>query len=121
MAFLRQNHLDADLAARVQAIHPVKPRPAVHAVPQRIEDVNRLIARAEPDGKGVPVLVRQYLKLNAKLIAFNTDPAFGDALDALMVVDLAVLDAGVLKRYFGADDAAAYLALHREGDASRAA
>ena len=103
MAFLRQNHLDADLAALVQAMHPVAARPTVDAVPQSIDEVNRLVARTEHDGKGVPVLVRQYLKLNAKLIAFNTDPSFGDALDALMVVDLAALDAGVLKRYFGAD------------------
>lgn len=120
MAFLRQNHLDADLAALVQAIHPVAVRP-VDAVPQNIDDVNRLVAGTEDDGKGVPVLVRQYLKLNAKLIAFNTDPAFGDALDALMIVDLAALDAAILKRYFGADDAAGYLSFHREGDASRAA
>jgi putative hemolysin len=120
IAFLRQNHLDAGLAALVQAIHPVERRPAVN-VPRSIDEVNRLVADAEQDGKGVPVLVRQYLKLNAKLIAFNTDPAFGDALDALMVVDLASLDAAILKRYFGADDAAAYLAFHRDGDATRAA
>ena len=119
--FLRQNHLDADLAALVQAIHPVEPRPAVDAVPQTIDEVNRLVARAEPDGKGVPVLIRQYLKLDARLIAFNTDPAFGDTLDALMVVDLPALDTGILKRYFGADDAAAYLAFYRDGDATRAA
>jgi hypothetical protein len=33
----------------------------------------------EGDGKGVPVLLRQYLKLKAKLIGFNVDPQFGDA------------------------------------------
>jgi putative hemolysin len=121
MAFLRQNHLDAGLAALVQPLHPVERRSAREAVPRRIDEVNRLVADAEHDGKGVPVLVRQYLKLNAKLIAFNTDPAFGDALDALMIVDLAALDAAILKRYLGADDAAAYLAVHRDGDAMRAA
>jgi len=120
MAFLRQNHLDAGLAALVQASHPVERRPA-EAAPRSIDEVNRLVARAEQDGKGVPVLVRQYLKLNAKLIAFNTDPAFGNALDVLMVVDLAALDAGILKRYFGADGAAACLALHRDAAATRAA
>jgi putative hemolysin len=121
MAFLQQNHLDAGLAALVQAIHPVVQRPAVHAVPGTVDEVNRLMTQAEPDGKGVPVLVRQYLKLNAKLIAFNTDPAFGDAIDALMVVDLAALDAGILKRYLGAADAAEYLASHHKADAIRAA
>jgi len=120
MEFLRQNHLDADLAALVTAINPVATRPAVVS-PPTIDEVNRMVARAEADGKGVPVLIRQYLKLNAKLIAFNVDPAFGDALDALMVVDLAALDAGILKRYFGAAEAAAYLAFHRESAGKRAA
>lgn len=119
MEFLRQNHLDSDLAALVTAVHPVRPRPAV-AVPQTIDEVNRMVANAEADGKGVPVLIRQYLKLNARLIAFSIDPAFGDALDALMVVDLAAVDAGILKRYFGAAEAAAYLAFHRQ-HATRAA
>ena len=95
------------------AINPVAARPSV-VVPPTIDDVNRMIAGIEADGKGVPVLIRQYLKLNAKLIAFNVDPAFGDALDALMVVDLAALDAGIAKRYFGGAGAAAYLAFHRE-------
>jgi putative hemolysin len=121
MEFLRQNHLDADLAALVQAMNPAAPRPTIGGVPPTIDDVNRMVARAEADGKGVPVLIRQYLKLNARLIAFNIDPAFGDALDALMVVDLAALDAGILKRYFGAADAAAYLSFHRESSTTRAA
>jgi hypothetical protein len=70
-----------------------------------LRDLDKLIAGQEPDGKGMPVLLRQYLRLNAKLLGFNVDPAFGDALDALMMVDLADVDAAILKRYFGAEEA----------------
>ena len=75
--------------------------------------VDTLIARAEHDGKGMPVLLRHYLKLNARLLGFNVDPAFGDVLDALMMVDLTRVDASLLKRYFGASELTAYLARHR--------
>lgn len=113
MAFLMQNHLEADLARLVEAIHP-RPMDGMPAdpVPASIEEASRLVARLEADGKGVPVLLRQYLKLKAKLIGFNVDPQFGDALDALMMVDLTAVDQGILDRYFGREEAARFLAWH---------
>ena len=77
--------------------------------------------RAESDGKGVPILLRQYLKLNARLIGFNVDPNFGDALDALMMVDLAVVDPAILSRYLGREDAARFLARHHRDRSAHAA
>jgi len=114
--FLRQNHLDKDLSAVVDAINPARVVSAPDArtlVPRSVDEVNQLVARAEGDGKGVPVLLRQYLKLNARLIGFNTDPAFGDALDALMIVDLTAVDPAILARYLGGVQTAAFLAVHR--------
>lgn len=64
-----------------------------------IEDVSALIASVEDDGKGVPVLFRHYLKLNARLLAFNLDPDFSDALDALFIVDLRKTDPSLLQRF----------------------
>ncbi len=49
--------------------------------------LSRVIARID-EGKGIPVLLRQYLGLNGKLVSFNVDPAFNNALDGLIVVDL---------------------------------
>jgi putative hemolysin len=104
-SFLAQNHLDHSLAAIVEGVHPQTRRPvggtADVVVPRTIEEADTLVSRLEDDGKGVPVLLRQYLKLNAKLIAFSIDPSFGDALDALMMVDLKTVDAGILRRYLG--------------------
>jgi hypothetical protein len=57
-------------------------------------------------------LLRQYLKLNARLIGFNADANFGDALDALMMVDLTAVEPCILTRYFGRQEAAQFLAQH---------
>jgi putative hemolysin len=114
MAFLEQNHLRGDLAELVEALNPCERRlPAPATIPSSVDQVNRFIAAAEADGKGIPILLRQYLKLNARLLGFNVDPDFGDALDALMMVDLATVDAAILRRYLGRDETAALLARHR--------
>jgi putative hemolysin len=122
MAFLRQNHLDRDLAGLVEAINPrlVHPAPGP-TMPRGIDEVNRLIAAAEADGKGVPILLRQYLKLNAKLLGFNVDPQFGDALDALMMVDLTSVDPAILNRYLGRQETVRFLAHHRAAQPAHAA
>jgi putative hemolysin len=122
MAFLQQNHLDRDLADLVEALNPclVNPAPAP-AAPRSVDEANRLVAEAEADGKGVPILLRQYLKLNAKVLGFNVDPQFGEALDALMMVNLTTVDAAILNRYLGRQEAAEFLARHRAVQSAQAA
>jgi len=121
MAFLLQNHLDRDLARLVEAINPTDLHPAPSSVPQSIDEANRLVTQAEAGGEGVPILLRQYLKLNARLLGFNVDPNFGDALDALMMVDLAAVDPAILNRYFGRQEAARFLSHHRDRRPAHAA
>jgi putative hemolysin len=118
MAFLQQNRLDADLAKLVEATHPRIANAVPAVASASIEEVDRLIAAAESDGKGVPILLRQYLKLNAKLLGFNVDPRFGDALDALMMVDLTTVDVAILNRYLGRTEAAIFLSRHRRAHAA---
>lgn len=74
--------------------------------------LSRVIARID-EGKGIPVLLRQYLGLNGKLVSFNIDPAFNDALDGLIVVDLRHVPPRTLSRYMGSQEATKYLAYHR--------
>jgi putative hemolysin len=124
MAFLQQNHRDRDLAELVEAVNPRAFKPATalsSAVPRSIDEANQLVMQAEADGKGVPVLLRHYLKLNARLLGFNVDPQFGDALDALMMVDLTAVDPAILNRYLGRREADTYLARHRGGQPAHAA
>jgi putative hemolysin len=114
MAFLAQNYQDGELASLVASTHPARPaapRPAGSG-PRTVEDAEEQVRALEEGDRGMPVLLRQYLKLNARLLGFNVDPAFGDALDALMMVDLTAVDPRILRRYFGAAEAQAFLDVH---------
>jgi putative hemolysin len=114
-SFLEQNHLDGALAELISSQNPsesVRPPTAALGVPQTVQEVDALVSALESDGRRMPVLLRQYLKLNARLLGFNVDPAFGDALDALMIVDLTKVDARILRRYFGSANARAFLDYH---------
>ena len=74
--------------------------------------VASLVSAIEDDGKGLPVLLRHYLKLSGEVLAWNVDRDFGEVLDALLLVDLRRSDPRLLRRYMGADGAAAFLARH---------
>ncbi len=71
-----------------------------------------MVQDIEADRKSVPVLLRQYLKLNARLLGFNVDPQFGDVLDGLMLVDMLEMDRTTLQRYLGTERARQYLTYH---------
>ena len=73
-----------------------------------IQLLSKVISRLE-GGKGVPVLLRQYLGLNGKLVCFNVDADFNDALDGLIVVDLRGVPAKTLGKYMGKAEAKTYL------------
>lgn len=64
-----------------------------------IEEVSARVTESEPDGKSIPVLLRQYLKLNATLLEFSIDLNFNNALDALVLVDLRKAPDATLMRY----------------------
>jgi putative hemolysin len=78
-----------------------------------LEDLSAPIADLEPDGKGIPILVRQYVKLGGKLLAFSVDPQFGNTLDGFVMVDLTRTSPEILSRYMGKDQARSFLAWHR--------
>lgn len=73
------------------------------------EELGAPIADIEPDGKGLPVLLRQYCKLGAKLLAFSVDPQFANALDGMILVDLRRSERPLLDRYMGKETAAEFL------------
>jgi putative hemolysin len=51
---------------------------------------DRVIDELEP-GLRIPVLLKKYIKQNAKVIAFNVDPLFNNAVDGLMYIKIADL------------------------------
>jgi len=49
---------------------------------------DRFLDEIETSGFKMPVLLKRYLKLNGKIVGFNLDPKFNNALDGLLVLDL---------------------------------
>ena len=45
------------------------------------------VAALEPDGAGLPVLMRRYLQLGGEFAAFHVDEDFGGSLDGFMILD----------------------------------
>ncbi|HEY3826294.1 MAG TPA: GNAT family N-acyltransferase [Bryobacteraceae bacterium] len=78
-----------------------------------VDDLSAPIADLEPDGKGIPILVKQYVKLGGKLLAFSVDPQFGNTLDGFVMVDLTRTSPEILARYMGKDRASEFFAWHR--------
>jgi putative hemolysin len=100
--FLQTHRFDADLGQLVRAKNPPAPPRDANAEVTMItslEDVSSVVRRIEPDGKDIPVLLRQYLKLNAKLLGFTVDRDFGNVIDGLVVVDLAKVEPRILARF----------------------
>lgn len=97
---LAAHHFDSRLAELITARKPYTPKPgAPWPEPRSLEDLDRLIRDIEPAGAGLPVLLRHYLKLNATLCGFSIDPAFGNCLDGLIVVDLDKAPARQIDRF----------------------
>jgi putative hemolysin len=123
--YLQANSLDADLAHRVKARRPVKARflsridrHTFTRTMRDIDDVSSLISEIEREERGVPVLLRQYLKLNATMLSFNVDPEFNNCIDGLVLVDLLRTEPQNLARYLGKDGLQTFLAWHGRAPAA---
>ena len=63
-------------------------------------DLNRfdkIIEEIEPGNLRLPVLIKKYIKQNARVIAFNVDPLFNNAIDGLMYIRIADLPESTVK------------------------
>lgn len=58
---------------------------------------DKLIDELEPNVLRLPVLIKKYIKQNARLIGFNVDPKFNDAIDGLMYIRISDLPEGTVK------------------------
>lgn len=73
-----------------------------------------LLGAVEQDDKGVPVLLRQYLKLGGQILGFNIDPQFANSIDCLLWVDLMNMEYPLLQKYMGKETAAEFHAYHKQ-------
>lgn len=119
MAFLRMHRYLPRLGDLIRPRNPPRFLPPreweshrLSTVVSDLDEVDSLVRELEQDGKPMPVLLRQYLWLNARLLGFNVDPEFGNVLDGLMYVDLLQVDRRVMRRFMGQADADAFLSRH---------
>jgi len=117
VSFMEANNAMPEIAAGVRAKNPPRTQRLGNVdlrecstVVRDMEDVSDLIEEIEADQKGIPILLRQYLKLGGKILGFNIDPDFGDVLDGLILVDLRVTDVRLIQKFAGAEGAARILA-----------
>lgn len=52
-----------------------------------IQKIEHIIEDIEP-GYSIPILLKKYMELNAKIIGFNIDPKFNNCLDGLIILDV---------------------------------
>lgn len=118
VTYLRDRNYLPELAKWVKPKHPFQHKPdqwmetAAHHLLSDIEEVSTWVAELENDSKGVPVLLKQYIKLRGKLLGFNIDPQFSQVLDGLILVDLTQTGKRVLERYMGKEGTETFLDTH---------
>ncbi len=105
--FLRERSFRDDLAPFVSARRAFRPRLTrrreLDLVTRCFQDVDDLPIGDVGPHEGVPVLLRQYLRLGGRVAAFNLDSQFSDVLDALLIVDLRLTPRKLLSRYMGSE------------------
>jgi putative hemolysin len=105
--FLSKLRGDHELASLVKPRNPPRgrltrlERDTLAALVRDTEDMSALVSDIEADRKGLPVLLRHYLRLGASLLSFNLDEDFGNCIDGLIIVDLRATDPRLLRRYMG--------------------
>ena len=117
--FFQSRMHDDSLAGLIEPRRPFRPgllnrwdcRAMCHAL-RDLDELSEPITDVEADGKGLPILLRQYAKIGGKLVGFNVDRKFSNVLDGLVVVDLRQTDAAVLDRYMGRETAQAFRRIH---------
>jgi putative hemolysin len=62
-----------------------------------LQKFDKIIDEIEPGVLRIPVLIKKYVKQNARLVAFNVDPKFNNAIDGLMYIKVADIPESTVK------------------------
>ena len=62
-----------------------------------MQKFDKIIDEIEPGALRIPVLIKKYVKQNARLVAFNVDPKFNNAIDGLMYIKVAEIPESTVK------------------------
>lgn len=102
--FMKSNYYDPYIA---QYIHPkkefkVKLKDAdkdfiFNETEADLNKFDKIIDELEPGSLRLPVLIKKYIKQNARVVAFNVDPLFNNAVDGLMYIRIADIPESTMK------------------------
>ncbi len=93
--FIRNNHFDDDMARYIKPRKEFNPqfdprfdsRIIIDNAENDISKVEKVVSDVD-GGYRIPVLLKKYLEVNAKIIGFNVDPDFNNCLDGLIMLDV---------------------------------
>ncbi len=101
--FMRSNYYDSAVAQYIkpQNDYKVKLRDRdknlfFDEMESDLNKLDKIIDDLEPELR-LPVLIKKYIKQNAKVVAFNVDPNFNDAIDGLMYIRISDLPESTIK------------------------
>ncbi len=102
--FMRSNYYDPYLAQYVKPKKEYKVKLKdgdkdfiFDATEADLNKFDKIIDEVEPGSLRLPVLLKKYIKQNAKVVAFNVDPLFNNAIDGLMYIRIADLPESTVK------------------------
>ncbi|HTI60681.1 lysophospholipid acyltransferase family protein [Mucilaginibacter sp.] len=102
--YINRNHFDHEMAQFVRPRKKFKvdfasiDTDVLMAGEDSFKGLDNMISDIETQSMKVPVLLRQYIALNAKIICFNIDPKFADCLDGFLVLDLQKVPQDILDK-----------------------
>jgi putative hemolysin len=120
--YMRREHGQPELSVE---LHPRSPfsgmtfgplvKEDISRLVKDVDDVSALVSGLERDGKGVPILIKHYIRMNAKLIDFGVMKNHSNAVVGFVLVDLAQADSKFLRRYMGEEGYRDFMAFHGLG------
>jgi len=102
--YINRNHFDHEMAQYVKPRKKFKvdfskiDADVLMAGEDSFKNLDDIISEVETRSMKVPVLLRQYIALNASIICFNIDPKFADCLDGFLVLDFQKVPAEMLEK-----------------------
>lgn len=102
--FIYNNHFDSALADLVKPRKKFKldlsniDAQLLATSGDTLKSLDALISEIETTHIKVPVLLRQYIALNAKIIGFNIDPKFSNSLDGFLILDMENVPLDILEK-----------------------
>jgi len=92
--FFTKYHFEKKLTVSVFPLNEFKParnnslvKTLLESTENSVELLDKTVSDLEEQNFGVPVLLKKYIQLNAKILGFNVDPDFSNSLDALIFLD----------------------------------